>query len=107
MLQESFYFSENFLRVTLPSSDSVIRTLQDTLQDTMQDTLQVKELLKVFTGVHSRSELQEILGLSDRENFRRNYLQPAIEAGLVALIIPHKPTSRNQKYYLTEKGKAY
>ena len=71
MLQESFYFSENFLRVTLPSSDSVIRTLQDTMQDTLQD----KELLKVFTGVHSRSELQEILGLSDRENFRRNYLQ--------------------------------
>lgn len=46
-----------------------------------------------------------MLGLSDRENFRQNYLQPAIEAGLVALTIPDKPTSRNQKYYLTEKGK--
>ena len=103
--KDSFHFSENFLRVTLPSTESVTRTLQDTLQDTHQDTQQVKELLKVFKGTHSRSELQEMLGLSDRENFRKNYLQPAIEVGLVALTIPDKPTSRNQKYYLTEKGK--
>lgn len=96
--QDSFHFSENFLRVTLPSIESVTHT--------QQDTQQVKELLKVFKGVHSRSELQEMLGLSDRENFRQNYLQPAIEAGFVALTIPDKPTSRNQRYYLTDKGKA-
>ena len=95
--KDSFHFSENFLRVTLPSTESVTRT--------QQDTQQVKELLKVFKGTHSRGELQEMLGLSDRENFRQKYLQPAIEAGLIALTIPDKPTSRNQKYYLTEKGK--
>lgn len=99
--QESFHFSENFLRVTLPSSESVTRTEQDTMQDTMQ----VRELVKVFTGVHTRGELQKMLGLSNRDYFRKSYLQPAIEAGLVALTIPDKPTSRNQKYYLTEKGK--
>ena len=107
--QDSFYFSENFLRITFPSSETVTRpeqdTQQDTQQDIQQDTQQVNELLKVFKGVHSRSELQEMLSLSDRENFRKNYLQPAIAAGLVALTIPDKPTSRNQKYYLTEKGK--
>ena len=48
-----------------------------------------------------------MLGLSNRDYFRKSYLQPAIEAGLVALTIPDKPTSRNQKYYLTEKGKSY
>jgi len=95
--KDSFHFSENFLRVTLPSTESVTRT--------QQDTQQVKELLKIFKGTHSRGELQEMLGLSDRENFRQKYLQPAIEAGLIALTIPDKPTSRNQKYYLTEKGK--
>uniref|UniRef100_UPI0037C5E54B Fic family protein n=1 Tax=Paenimyroides marinum TaxID=1159016 RepID=UPI0037C5E54B len=99
--QDCFHFSENFLRVTLPSTESVTQTQQDTQQDTQQ----VKELLKVFKGTHSRGELQEMLGLSDRENFRQKYLQPAIEAGLIALTIPDKPTSRNQKYYLTEKGK--
>src|SRR5690554_7695751 len=95
--QESFHFSEDFLRVTLPSSESVTRT--------EQDTMQVRELVKVFTGVHTRGELQKMLGLSNRDYLRKSYLQPAIEAGLVALTIPDKPTSRNQKYYLTEKGK--
>lgn len=96
--EDCFHFSENFLRITFPSSETVTRP--------EQDTQQVNELLKVFKGVHSRSELQEMLSLSDRENFRKNYLQPAIAAGLVALIIPDKPTSRNQKYYLTEKEKS-
>lgn len=81
----------------MPSSESVTRT--------EQDTMQVRELVKVFTGVHTRGELQKMLGLSNRDYFRKSYLQPAIEAGLVALTIPDKPTSRNQKYYLTEKGK--
>lgn len=103
--KDCFHFSENFLRITFLSTEAVTPTQQVTQQVTQQDTQQVNELLKVFRGIHSRSELQEMLGLSDRENFRKNYLQPAVEAGLVALTIPDKPTSRNQKYYLTEKGK--
>lgn len=107
--QDSFHFSENFLRVTLPSIESVTitmqGTMQGTMQDTMQDTMQVRELVKVFTGVHTREELQKMLWLANRDHFRKFYLQPAIEAGLVALTIPDKPTSRNQRYYLTEKGK--
>ncbi len=54
-----------------------------------------------------REYLQEKLGLKDRKNFRINYLNHAIEIGLVSLTIPDKPTSINQKYYLTEKGKAW
>lgn len=72
----------------------------------MQDTIQVGELLKVFIGVHTKEELQKMLGLENREHFRKTYLQPAIEAGFVAFTIPDKPTSRNQKYYVTEKGKS-
>ncbi len=67
-------------------------------------TPQVEYLLKIFEGTHYRSELQEKLNLSDREYFRKNYLKPAIEEGLVALTIPDKPTSIKQQYYLTEKG---
>ncbi|MGB6152075.1 MAG: transcriptional regulator, partial [Pricia sp.] len=44
------------------------------------------------------------LQLSDRENFRINYLVPAIENGLVALTIPDKPKSSKQKYKLTALG---
>ncbi|WP_237077009.1 Fic family protein [Myroides odoratimimus] len=80
--------------------------VQDSIHDTMQDSPQVIELLKAFIDIHSREELQEKLGLLNRDNFRRNYLQAALEREYIALTIPDKPTSRNQRYYLTEKGKA-
>lgn len=65
-------------------------------------TPQVETLLKVFKGLHNRSDLQEKLALTDRENFRKNYLQPALELSFIALTIPDKPTSSKQQYYLTE-----
>ncbi|MFD1630574.1 Fic family protein [Pseudopedobacter beijingensis] len=95
--KECFQFSDDFLRLILPASEQL----------TPQDTPQVEELLKIMVGQHSRQELQELLALTDRENFRLNYLQPAINNGYVVLTIPDKPTSKNQKYYLTEKGKQY
>ncbi|MEO8613787.1 MAG: Fic family protein [Luteolibacter sp.] len=55
---------------------------------------------------HSREELQALLELSDRHNFRKLYLLPALEAGLIERTIPDKPNSRLQKYRLTAKGKS-
>ena len=52
----------------------------------------------------SRDELQEVLGLSDREHVRKEYLNPAIDIGVVELTIPDKPKSSKQKYRLTHKG---
>ena len=89
-------------------------TAQDTPQvppkyppSTPQVTPQVKELLKVFEGLHNREEIQNRLELADRKYFRVNYLNPAIEQGFVALTIPDKPTSSKQQYYLTDKGKEF
>ena len=76
-------------------------------QVTPQVAPQVKRLLEVMTGEHSRQELQQKLGLSDREYFRKALLQPAIEEGVVELTIPDKPRSRLQSYRLTNKGKAW
>jgi len=44
-------------------------------------------------------ELMERLKLRSRKSFYANYLKPAIEAGLVFMTVPDKPTSRNQLYY--------
>lgn len=98
--QESFHFSENFLRVTLPSTESVTRIEQDTEQDTEQVRLLISSMAD---KKYSTTELMELVGIKHRPTFLYNYLQPAIEAGLIALTIPDKPTSRNQKYYLTTK----
>ena len=51
-----------------------------------------------------RSELQELLSIKNRDYFRTNYLNPAIDDGYVELTISDKPNSRNQKYRLTLKG---
>lgn len=67
-------------------------------------TPQVMELINVFEKIHTRADLQSKLGLSDREHFRKSYLQPAIDAGVIALTIPEKPTSSNQRYVLTAMG---
>jgi len=73
-------------------------------QVTMQVTMQVEELIKIFTGEHTRQELQDKLNLVNRDNFRKNYLQSALDEDLIELTIPDKPNSSKQKYRLTEKG---
>ena len=54
----------------------------------------------------TRKALQDRLGLRGADNFRKLYLIPAIDIGLIEMTIPDKPKSRLQKYRLTEKGKA-
>ena len=61
---------------------------------------QVAELMNVIESYpQSATELMEKLGLKSRLGFRKNYLQPALDAGLVKMTEPNKPTSKNQKYF--------
>ncbi|MBK9428218.1 MAG: DUF4062 domain-containing protein [Gammaproteobacteria bacterium] len=63
-------------------------------------------LARVLVGEMARQQLQSALGLKDDEHFRRAYLLPALEAGLVEMTVPDKPRSSRQKYRLTAKGRA-
>lgn len=72
-----------------------------------QVTPQVARLLAVLTGEIGRDELQAALGLADRKSFRERYLAPALAAGLIEMSIPEKPTSRLQRYRLTELGRGW
>jgi Fic family protein len=62
-------------------------------------------LLSVLTGEMTRLQLKEAFGLKDDEHFRKAYLLPALEAGLIEMTIPAKPRSSRQKYRLTDKGR--
>ena len=127
--KESFKFMENTLRVIFPIDEDLQALMEEEAQatpqvprkypastpqvprkyhaSTMQVTMQVKDLLNILEEVSYREEIQEKLGLKNRDYFRKNYLNPAIEQGFVALTIPDKPTSSKQQYYLTDKGKEF
>lgn len=61
---------------------------------------QITKLMKVIEIYpQSATELMQKLNLKSRIGFRKNYLQPAIEAGLIGMTEPNKPTSKNQKYF--------
>lgn len=61
---------------------------------------QIKALMSVIeTYPMSAAELMGKLGLRSRASFRRNYLRPVLEAGLIAMTGPDVPTNRNQRYY--------
>lgn len=64
----------------------------------------VERLLGVMEpGVpYTSRALMEMLELRSREGFRRNYLRPAIEEGLIGMTLPDKPNSRNQRYVKSE-----
>ena len=36
--------------------------------------------------------------LNSKETFRKAYMNPAIKSGLIAMTLPDKPNSRNQRY---------
>ncbi len=57
-------------------------------------------------GDAGAAELMAGLHLSHRPTFRKNYLEPAIAAGLIERTQPDSPRSPIQRYRLTEKGRA-
>ena len=64
-------------------------------------------LLRVMAGEMTRQQIQESLGLKHEDHFRKAYLLPALQAGLIEMTIPDKPRSRNQRYRLTPEGREY
>ena len=65
---------------------------------TPQVTPEVSRLLEVMHGEMKRTDIQVALGLKDHKHFRANYLQPALDAGLIEMTVPNKPQSRLQRY---------
>ena len=66
------------------------------------------EVVKLFVALQqpvSILDLKTLYGWSNTSKFKTKYVTPLIEAQLVCMTHPDKPTSPNQRYYLTEKGK--
>jgi ATP-dependent DNA helicase RecG len=54
------------------------------------------------------AEIAELMTIAERVNrtkFRDQVLKPLLADNLLAMTIPDKPTSRNQRYRTTDKGR--
>jgi predicted HTH transcriptional regulator len=82
-------------------------TEQVTDQVTEQVTAQVMKLLGILLPgpMGTRAAMGE-LDLTHRPTFTRNYLQPALQVGLIEMTQPQSPNSPTQKYRLTPTGSA-
>ena len=73
----------------------------------ISDVENLDKLIGFCTEPHSFGEMLAFMGLADRTKFRRKYIRPLLEAGILEQTIPEKPNSQNQKYLLTAKGIAF
>jgi hypothetical protein len=58
-------------------------------------------LLAVMQGPMSVKEMMAALGFGSRDKFLKNYLSPALKAGLVEMTDPNSPKSPKQRYRRT------
>lgn len=92
---QSTIFIEYLLSALLQALRETVAT--DQVTDPVSD--QVTALLKCLgSRTLSAVECMKRIGLSHRPTFRQNYLQPALDAGLIERTLPGKPNSRLQKY---------
>lgn len=77
--------------------DEVIIQINKTNAGTTEYVKRLLECME-YDIPYTANAIMEQLGLKSKETFRRNYLNPAIELGLVRMTLPDKRNSRNQQY---------
>lgn len=90
-----------FIEFMLAQIDRILDEISGQISAANEELTEcVKKLLDVmeYDVPYTARALMEKLGLSSKEGFRRNYLRPAEDMGLVQMTLPDKPNSRNQRY---------
>ena len=71
--------------------------------------LKEPELMALIVVIASKpidiKTLMEILNQTNRTRFKKGFVDPLINEGLINYTIPDKPNSPKQKYVITEKGR--
>ena len=71
-----------------------LKKAESNISESVKRMLDVMEYDVPYTAVAIMGKL----GIKSRETFRKNYMNPALELGIVKMTIPDKPNSRNQRY---------
>ena len=70
-----------------------------TAQKIAQKEERINALLEYCKEPRDRYEMMKFLGIKHRTTFRSDYLNPLLDEGKIAMTIPDKPRSKNQKFY--------
>lgn len=102
---EATPFVEFMLQALL---DAIREAVAVTDQVDDQVTDQVIRIIQALSkGEMGSANLMDMLGLSHRPTFRKNYLAPALNEGWVERTQPDSPRSPTQRYRLTNKGRRW
>ena len=110
--EECFMFTENFIRITFP-----VNVYKDDYDGTKSAPSRHQVGTKLFPDIEnmdrliafciekrSITEMLSFMNLSDRTKFRKKYIYPLLDAGILQMTIPDKPNSNAQRYILTPYG---
>lgn len=93
--------SDLFIEFMLEQIDKILDEVTQQLETSNLDISEyVKRMLSVmeYDIPYTTVAIMEKLGIKSRETFRKNYMNPAIKAGMVEMTMPDKPNNRNQRY---------
>ena len=90
-------FIEFMLEMIRQILDEVITQIRKSDSETSE---YVKRMLDVmeYDIPYTSNAIMEALGLRSKETLRKNYINPAIELGVIRMTLPDKPNSKNQRY---------
>ena len=94
-LRPEFFSTSSDFRVILKNVNFNLHTC--TAQDRAQDE-RIVNLLEFCSEARTRQEMQEFIGITSREHFRKTILKSLLESGKIKMTLPNKPNSKNQKY---------
>ena len=93
--------SDIFIEFMLDMISQVLDEVLAQIHKTNAETSEyVKRLLDVmeYDMPYTSNSIMEALGLKSKETLRKNYINPAIELGVIRMTLPDKPNSKNQRY---------
>jgi ATP-dependent DNA helicase RecG len=79
----------------------------DGVYDSDYDGVYDEKILTFAIIPRSRKEIMDMLGIIVHSKNQDRHITPLLEKGLLAMTLPDKPKSPNQKYVTTEKGKLF
>lgn len=92
--------SDVFIEFMLEMIDQILDEVITQVNQNAETSEYVKRLLECmeYDVPYTSNAIMEHLGLRSKETLRKNYLNPAIELGLIRMTLPDKPNSKNQRY---------